>query len=75
MGCITDLSPFRHLEADEDDLYNYTILTRDVPKRIGERKLRRYIDDQDNEKGYGCIGQYWELGKGHLLWLYYYAIW
>jgi hypothetical protein len=58
--------PFRCLEADDDDLYNYMILTRDVPKRIRETRLRRYIDDRDDEREYWCIGQHSEPGKRHL---------
>jgi hypothetical protein len=53
-GCATILT----LEADDDDLYKCTIFTRGVPERIGETQLRRYIDDRDNKKGYGCIGYY-----------------
>jgi hypothetical protein len=33
------------LGANDDDLYNYMILTRDVPEGTGETQLRRNIDD------------------------------
>ena len=51
MGCLPDCVAVLTLEADDDDLYNYTIPTRVVPIRIGETRLRRYIYDQDQEKG------------------------
>ena len=56
MGCLPDCVAVLTLEADDDDLYNYTILTRVISERIGKTRLRRYIDDQDLEKGLGCIG-------------------
>ena len=51
MGCLPDCVAVLTLEADDDDLYNYTMLTRVVPIRIWEMRLRRYIYDQDQENG------------------------
>ena len=43
---------FRHLKVDDNHLYSYAILTWDIPKRIREMRLKRYIDDHDNKKGH-----------------------
>ena len=43
---------FRHLKANDNHLYSHTILTWDVPKRIQETCLKRYIDDHDKKKGH-----------------------
>jgi len=51
VGCLPDCVAVLTLEADDDDLYNYTMLTRVVPIRIREMRLRRYIYDQDQENG------------------------
>jgi len=51
VGCLPDCVAVLTLEVDDDDLYNYTILTRVVPITIGEMRLRRYIYDRDQEKG------------------------
>ena len=39
MGCLPDCAVVLTFEVDNDDLNNYTILTRGVPKRIGGRDL------------------------------------
>ena len=54
--------PFRHLKADDNHLYSYAILTWDIPERIREMRLKRYIDDHDNEKGHWYMGLHWDLG-------------
>ena len=41
------------LVADDEDLYNYTVFAWNILERIRETRLRRYIDDQDNEKDMG----------------------
>ena len=67
MGCLPDCAVVLTFEVDNDDLNNYTILTRGVPKRTGEMRLRRCFDDPIYEKGHGFVGHYWELGEARLL--------
>ena len=50
MGCLPDCAIVLALEAGNDDLNNYTILTRGVPKRTGETRLWRRFDDPVYEK-------------------------
>ena len=45
MGCLPDCVVVLTLKAGDDDLYNYIVLTRSVPERTEETRLRRYIDD------------------------------
>jgi hypothetical protein len=56
VGCLPDCVAVLTLEAYDDNLYNYTILTRGVPERIERGDLGGTSTNRDNENGYGCIG-------------------
>ena len=58
MGCLPDCVAVLTLEVDDDDLYNYTILTLSVPERTGRHDLGDTSVIRDNGKGHGCIGYY-----------------
>jgi hypothetical protein len=58
VGCLSDCAVILTFEADDDDLNNYTILTRAVPERTGEMQHRRCSDDPVYEKGHGFVGHY-----------------
>ena len=45
VGCLHDCAAILTLKANDDDLYNYTVLTRGILEITREMRLRRNIDD------------------------------
>jgi hypothetical protein len=50
VGCLPNCVVVLTLEANNDNLYNYTVLTWGVPERTGKMWLRRYIDDSRQQE-------------------------